>query len=184
MNVERAPTLPLSNKISILLMDMNAERRALRKKVLTLHGAEVIDATDVVEAASIWHRDRYNLILMDIRMDHRACIAWRDEIKKEMPQQIVAFLVGRPNYIALDPSVGSYVAEAHGTQWGDSLRVAIRNGCASLPQRNGLLEARWRIAAGKTLNGAPSQPESCPEPVGDHSQVKTSPAEAGTLQES
>jgi len=181
MNVGQAPPARLPNKISILLMDGNAERRALRKKVLTRHGVEVVGATDLLEAASIWHRDRYDLILMDIRMDHRGCIAWRDEIKKEKPQQIVAFLVGRPHYVDLDPSVGSYVAEEHGAQWEDSLRVTIKNGCASLPQRNGLLEARWRIAAARKLHGFSSQTaqlSSYQKPAGVDPELDTSPAEA------
>ncbi len=156
MNVEQPQATRPPNKISFLLMDSNSERRALRKKILTLHGVEVVGASDLTEASSIWHRDRYDVVLIDIRTDHRSCIAWRDEIKKEKPQQLVAFLVGKPNYIDLDPLLGSYVAEEHGRQWGDSLRLAIRESCASLPQRNGLVEAGWRIAAARKMNGAPS----------------------------
>jgi hypothetical protein len=169
-------------KISILLMDMNAERRALREKILALHGVEVVGATDLTEATSIWHRDRYDLILIDIRMDHRSCIAWRDEIKKENPQQVIAFLVGKPDYVVVDPSLGSYVGEEHGRQWGDALRAAIRESCSSLPERNGLLEARWRIAAARKLNGASSstlQIESGKELVslGQDANVGTLPAD-------
>ncbi len=157
MSMERVPSSRSSTKISVLLIDRNSGRRALRMKVLTLRGLDVVGATDVIEAASIWHPDRYDLILVDIRMDHRSCIAWRDEIKKQKPKQIIAFLVGKPNYIDLHPLPGSYITEEHGAQWGDSMRVAISNGCASLPQRNGLLEARWRIAATKQLTGASSR---------------------------
>jgi hypothetical protein len=42
-------------------MDSNSERRALRKKILALHGVEMIGAGDLGEAASIWHRDRYDM---------------------------------------------------------------------------------------------------------------------------
>lgn len=153
MNAGQVQNLQSLNKISMLLMDMNADRRALRKKILELHGVEVAGATDLLEAASIWHRDRYDVVLIDIRMDHRGCIAWRDEIKKEKPQQIVAFLVGKPNYVDLDPLLGSYVGEEHGMQWADSMSQAIKDSCASLPQRNGFVEAGWRIAAARKLNG-------------------------------
>jgi len=81
MNVGQ-PSPTTRAKLSILLMDINAERRTLRKKALSLHGLEVISATDLVEASSIWYRDRYDLVLMDIRRDHYGCLAWRDEIKK------------------------------------------------------------------------------------------------------
>jgi hypothetical protein len=152
-------------------------------KALMLRGVDVVGATDVIEATSIWQPDRYDLVLVDIRMDHRSCIAWRDEIKKQKPKQIVAFLVGRPNYIDMEPLVGSYVAEDHGAQWGDAMRLAISNGCASLPQRYGLLEARWRIAAGKKLNGTSSRATQAvvAEPsVIDVSALYTAPAETVT----
>jgi len=144
---------PAATELRILLMDANAERRSLRKKIMALHGAEVIGAGDLVEAASIWHRDRYDMVLIDIRRDHHGCMAWRDEIKKEAPRQLVAFLVGKPGYVALEPSPTSYVAEEHGAQWGDSLRRAVQQGCELLPQRNSFVEAGWRIAMAKKMSG-------------------------------
>jgi CheY-like chemotaxis protein len=167
MNVGQPQATRSTNKICMLLMDANAERRALRTKILALHGIEVVGATDLTEASSIWHRDRYDLILIDIRTDHRSCIAWRDEIKKEKPKQIIAFLVGKPNYVDLDPIVGSYVAEEHGTEWGDSLRAAIRKSCASLPQRNSFVEVGWRISAARKLNGASCQTSQLEGPTKD-----------------
>jgi len=153
------------NKPSILLMDANSERRALRKRIMALHGVEVVGACDLTEAASIWHRDRYDAVLIDIRRDHHGCIAWRDEIKKEKPQQIVAFLVGKPEYIELHPLAGSYVAEEQGAQWGDSLRKAIRESCASLPQRHGFVEAGWRIATARRLDGTTFHASHLPGPT-------------------
>ncbi len=166
MNVGQPPstTKPWS-RITILLMDTNSERRALRRKILALHGVEVIGACDLLEASSIWHRDRYDMVLMDIRADHHGCLAWRDEIKKESPQQMVAFLVGGPRYIDIDPLANSYVAEEHGLQWGDSMRRAIRKSCDLLPQRNGFVEAGWRIAAGRKINRVPAKPSERPSPA-------------------
>jgi len=108
MNVGHRPlaTKPPSN-ITILLMDTNSERRALRRKVLALHGVEVVGACDLLEASSIWHRDRYDMVLMDIRADHHGCLSWRDEIKKESPEQMVAFLVGGPKYVDVAPLANS-----------------------------------------------------------------------------
>jgi CheY-like chemotaxis protein len=145
----------LFTKASILLVDANAERRALRRKILSMRGVEVVAACDVTEASSIWHRDRYDMVLIDIRRDRRGSLAWRDEIKKEKPQQIVAFLVGGPRYVDFEPLADSYTAEEHGAQWGDSLRQAVKKSCESLPQRNSFVEARWRIAAARRINGTP-----------------------------
>ena len=146
-------------------MDGNSERRALRKRIMALHGVEVVGACDLTEAASIWRRDRYDAVLIEIRKDHHGCIAWRDEIKKEKPQQIVAFLVGKPEYIELHPLAGSYVAEEQGAQWGDSLRKAIRESCASLPQRHGFVEAGWRIATARRLDGTTFHASHLPGPT-------------------
>jgi CheY-like chemotaxis protein len=145
------------SKLSILLIDSNAERRALRRKILSQRGVDVIDAPDLLEASAIWHRDRYNLVLMDIRNDHHGCMAWRDEIKKEDPKQVVAFLVGPPRFIDLEPLLNSYLPEEHGTEWGNSLRQAVREACGSLPQRNSFVEVGYRIAAARKLSGVPSQ---------------------------
>jgi hypothetical protein len=144
-------------------MDANSERRALRKKVLALHGAEVIGACDLAEAASICHRDRYDMVLIDIRRDHLGCIAWRDEIKHQAPRQFVAFLVGKPGYISLEPAPTSYLVEEDGAQWGDSLRKAIRDNCELLQQRNSFVEAGWRIAVGRKMKASPAKSPSLDE---------------------
>ena len=143
------------HKVSILLIDTNSERRSMRRKIMAVHGVEIVGASDLAEASSIWHRDRYDMVLIDIRSDHQGCLAFRDEIKKDSAHQIVAFLVGKPKFIDMEPLLGSYVAEEYGVQWGDGMRKAVRESCDSLLQRNGLVEATWRIAAGRKINGAP-----------------------------
>lgn len=172
MNLGDPSSVPKSPaRLSILLVDGNVERRALRKKILDLRGIEVIAAGDLTEASSIWHPDRYDLVLMDIRSNHYGCMAWRNEIKKENPKQIVAFLVGPPRFVDLEPVPHSYMAEEHGTQWGDSMRQAVREACGSLPQRNGFVEVGYRIAVARQLSGLPPRhiaavelPDDAPEP--------------------
>jgi CheY-like chemotaxis protein len=151
----RHPLLP-DHKFSVLLMDINAERRKLRTRIMGLHGLDVIVACDLTEASLFWHRDRYDMVLMDIRADHRGCIELRDEIKKQQPGQIVGFLVGGPKFVDLEPAFDSYVHEEHGSKWGDSLRQAVRESCASLPQRNGFVEASWRISLARKAKPAHS----------------------------
>jgi hypothetical protein len=50
-------------------------------------------------------------------------------------------------------------------EWGESLRNAVRESCELLPQRNGFVEASWRIAATKTRNGRQGQTNSVEEPL-------------------
>lgn len=152
-------------KKCVLLMDTNTERRALRKKIMALHGVEMIGACDLDEAGLVWHPDRYDMVLIDIRRNHAGALAFRDEIKRDSPGQLVAFLVGRPDFVALQPAPGSYVPEAHGMEWGESLRTAVRESCELLPQRNGFVEASWRIAAAKTRGGPQGQTDSVKEPL-------------------
>ena len=152
--VHQPATAKAPVKLCILLMDANSERRALRTRIMALHGVEVVGAADLAEAGSVWHRDRYDMVLIDIRRDYLGCLAWRNEIKKEKPEQVVAFLVGKPRYVDLAPLENSYLAEKSSMEWGDSMRLAVRQSCESLPQRNGLAEAIWRITAAKRINGA------------------------------
>jgi CheY-like chemotaxis protein len=156
---------PAPPKPSILLVDSNAERRSLRKRILSLRGVEVIGVTDLMEASSIWHRDRYDLVLMDIRNNHYGCLAWRDEIKKENPKQIVAFLVGEPRYVDLEPQPDSYVAEEHGSEWGELFRRTVREACKSLSQRNGFAEVGYRIAMARKMRGLPPRGVGAAEPA-------------------
>src|SRR5271166_1637197 len=158
-----ANTVPF--KRCALLMDSNPERRALRKKIMALHGVEMVGAGNLDEAASIWHRDRYDMVLIDLRLDYRGALAFRDEIKKDSPTQMVAFLVGKPDYVSLHPAPGSYVPEEHGTEWGEAMRKAMKQSCESLPQRNGFVEAGFRIATAKRVNGLQGQADPAEEPL-------------------
>jgi hypothetical protein len=47
---------------------------------------------------------------------------------------------------------GRIFPEQHGMEWGDSLRKAVKESCESLPQRNGFVEAGFRIASAKRRN--------------------------------
>jgi hypothetical protein len=184
MNVGHMPSPTKPPAKSILLMDSNAERRALRRRILGLHGIEVIGAGDLAEASSIWHRDRYDLVLIDIRRDYRGCVAWRDEIEKENPKQIVAFLVGQPHYLDLHPLPDSYLAEEHSGEWGNLLRHAVRSACSCLPQRNGFAEVGYRIALARKMSGLPPRgmepADDAPEQVVDDSILHSSAAETQT----
>ena len=144
----------LSKKKNVLLVDTNSERRALRQKILKLQGMDVVVCSDLDEARALWQRERYHLVLIDIRTDHFGSLAFRLEIKKTSPAQLVAFLVGQPDYVALAPLVGSYTPDAPYVQWGEAVRKSMRDSCELLPQRNGFLEASWMIRASKRLRGS------------------------------
>ena len=99
---QQRPATTTTSKLSILLMDGNSERRALRRKIMGLHGVEIVGASDLSEANTLWQRNRYDMVLIDIRRDYRGCTAWGDEIKQEDPHQVVAFLVGKPRFVEFE----------------------------------------------------------------------------------
>jgi CheY-like chemotaxis protein len=170
-----------SSKRIVLLVDTNFERRTLRKKVLKLQGVEVIVCSDLAEATSIWQRERYHLVLIDIRADHFGSMAFRDEIRKDSPTQLVAFLVGRPNYIAFAPSIRSYIPDAQCALWGEAVRRSMHTSCELLPQRNGFLEASWMIKASKRLRGSMESAADHPLPVPETSNNPSSTGPAMEL---
>jgi hypothetical protein len=45
------------------------------------------------------------------------------------------------------------------------MRSAIRKSCDLLPQRNGFVEAGWRIAAARKINRAPANNSERPSPA-------------------
>ena len=110
MHVGQKPSLiNTCDKPSILLMDANSERRALRKKIMALYGIEVVGACD---------------------------LTGRDEIKKEKPQQIVVFVVGKPKYIELNPLAGPM-----------SSKSRMRNGKIPCAKQSGKAATLYRKGA-------------------------------------
>ena len=117
-------------------------------------GVEVDCAADIGEARSLWNADSYSLVLLDVRNDLTSACEFCDEIRSAKPPQVVAFLVGKPNYLAGSPgSEDTAPAEAqngHGG-WNEMVAALYATACEELPRRFGFQEASWRIAAVRTL---------------------------------
>jgi len=48
-------------------------------------------------------------------------------------------------------------------EWGDAMRKALQQSCEALPQRNGFVEAGFRIATAKRRNGGQVQADPAEE---------------------
>ena len=144
---------PARNK-RILLVVSDDVRRDLRARVLRKLGADVECAADISEARSLWRADSYNLVLLDVSRD--ACDAGEfcADLKAAKPPQALAFLVGKPDYIAASPRVdGVFEADdsnGHGA-WGDVVASLFASACQGLSRRWGFQEAAWRIAAARSM---------------------------------
>jgi len=145
----------LSGKRRILLVDTYANKRDLRAKIMRKLGVEVDCAADITEARALWQADSYSLVLVDVRNDSVNVQEFCSEIRSAKPPQAVAFLVGKPEYLAGAPGADEVlvVGKNNGHDaWGQTVAALYANACEASPRRWGFQEASWRIAAVRTLN--------------------------------
>ena len=145
---------PAASKKRILLVVSDDVRRDLRARVLRKLGADVECAADISEARSVWRADSYDLVLLDVVRDARNAEEFCTEVKAAKPPQAVAFLVGKPDYIAASPRIDGVATggDINGQgAWGDVLASLFASACQGLSRRWGFQEAAWRIAAARSV---------------------------------
>ena len=97
--------LPSSlKKKRVLLVDVCAAKRDLRAEVMRKLGMEVDCAADISEARSWWRADLYDLVLINVDKGAGHRDKFCDDIRSATPRQQLAFLVGKPEYLANVPS--------------------------------------------------------------------------------
>jgi CheY-like chemotaxis protein len=99
-------------KKTVLLVDINSETREARARMLRSLGVTVHCAANSRSARSRYDSGAYNLVLVDLGPDAAAAEQLAAEMKQARPRQLVAFLVGRPFYLA--SSLGSAGAKTRG----------------------------------------------------------------------
>src|SRR5436305_13260337 len=93
--------LPSSlKKKRVLLVDVCAAKRDLRAEVMRKLGMEVDCAADISEARSWWRADLYDLVLINVDKGAGHRDKFCDDIRSATPRQQLAFLGGRPEYLA------------------------------------------------------------------------------------
>lgn len=171
------PTRGPLKKKRVLLVDASPTKRDMRAEVMRKLGMEVDCAADISEARSWWRADLYNLVLMNVDNDLGHRDRFCEDLRGATPPQQLAFLVGKPEYLADSPN-GEFVAlaEADGDRaLVDEARAALAVGPAgALPQRWGILEASRRISAVRSLSHVRSKAISeRPKPARD-SEIRQS----------
>ena len=138
----------------VLLVDTYATKRDLRSKIMRKLGVDVDCAADIAEARTMWQAASYSLVLVDVHNDAVNVQEFCDEVRSAKPPQSVAFLVGKPGYLAGSPISDDGTArpaqDAYGA-WGETVIAMYANACVALPRRYGFQEASWRIAATRSL---------------------------------
>jgi len=146
-----APELPESRPSSIkkkrvLLVD-SSPKRDLRAEAMRKVGVDVDCAADVVEARCWWKPDLYDLVLISAASEHGRRDKFCGEIRNAMPSQRLAFLVGKPEYLAASPNPDEPSVPNDGHASSADLKIAGARGIADNPsERWGIMEACQRMS--------------------------------------
>jgi hypothetical protein len=134
-------------------------------------GMDVDCAADISEARSWWRADLYNLVLVNVENESGHRDKFCADIRNATPPQQLAFLVGKPDYLADWPNAdGLSSAPEVGNQdcWGEVRKALGADIPGGPPQRWGILEASRRISAVRSLSHARSKAlRERPEPARD-----------------
>lgn len=142
----------LPAKKKVLLVVSNMSKRNLRASVLRKHGLDVVCASRVSDARMLWHPLTYDLVLFDARNDQANATELCVEMRSRAPKQRIAFLVGKPEYLASSPApFEEGFVEEMPTRCEENVRQLMTNACEALPRRGGFLEARWRMALARSV---------------------------------
>src|SRR5215813_11015586 len=137
-------------KKRVLLIDSSHTKRDLRAEVLRKLGIDVDSAADIAEARSWWKPALYDLVLinMEKRPGHRDRFC--DDLRSATPPQRLAFLVGRPEYLADSPKLEEELPMENGeaqTVIGSAKDTNPPDNGDLMTKRWGILEASRRISA-------------------------------------
>lgn len=148
----------------VLLVIANTSRRNLRANVFRDVGMEVVCAAHVREARDLWHPNVYALVVLDMRLHSADAAELCSEMKAKSPGQGIVWLVGSPEFLSSKPLLDRKTVE-DSTACANNVRQIMANACEALPRRGGFLEARWRMALGRSVR--PARKEQGPMRLGE-----------------
>ena len=165
-----APT-PVKKK-RVLLVDGSHAKRDLRCEVMRKMGIEVDCAADIGEARSWWRADLYDLVLVNMEKGPGHRDQFCEDVRGATPPQRLAFLVGKPEYLAEapqadDPALLRSFEEDRGVLGDVKAALSVDSGDST--QRWGILEASRRISAVRSACSARTQAmRNRPAPLRDY----------------
>jgi hypothetical protein len=180
---------PPAKKRRVLLVDMSPARSDLRAEVMRKRGMDVDCAADMIEARSWWRADLYNLVLIDGDTELGRRDKFCEDMRSATPPQRLAFLVGKPGYLADEPNqiaAASLQGDNEVPSSEDLGTSLLADGLGILPQRWGILEACKQISAVRCMSDARSKAiRQRPAPIRDcePQRSKRPSVELGALSE-
>ena len=152
-------------KKRVLLIDTSRAKRDLRSETMRKLGVEVDCAADISEARCWWRADLYDLVLIHVDDAAAPRDKFCDDMRSATPPQQVMFLVGKPEYLAIAPSLDADFSQLSSVPVDDSepgvwndVKTALTATLSNAPsQRWGILEACRRISAVRSVSEARSK---------------------------
>jgi CheY-like chemotaxis protein len=146
-------------KNRVLLVDASAQKRTLRAEIMRKLGMDVDCAADIGEARSWWKVDFYDLVLIHMEKGEGHRDQFCEDVRRASPLQRLAFLVGKPEYLANSPNVDELFSpgNGHASSVAGDIKAALSTDAGGLSQRWGILEASRRISAVRSACSARTQ---------------------------
>jgi hypothetical protein len=122
-------------------------------------GMDVDCACDISEARFWWRADLYNLVLINLENGLSHWDKFCADIRAATPPQKLAFLVGKPEYLAESPTLPDPPGpKPNGdTQLGGETKTCHATGALERPAVQwGIMEASRRISAVRSVSAARS----------------------------
>jgi len=151
-----APIPSAVKKKRVLLIDSSNAKRDLRAEMMRKLGIDVDSAADIVEARTWWRPALYDLVLIHMEEGRGQRDKFCDDVKSATPPQRLAFLVGKPEYLANSPKAD----QEFGAENGEAVlkeKVIVVADLGQTNQRWGILEASRKISAVRSASIARTQ---------------------------
>ncbi|HVO61962.1 MAG TPA: response regulator [Terriglobales bacterium] len=146
-------------KKRVLLVDTCRAQRDMRGETMRRMGMEVDCAADISEARCWWRPELYDLVLFHVETELPHMYKFWDDIRATTPSQQVAFLVGKPEYLAASPNGDASASEQVSTAavLPDSGPSLSRRETPGVPGYWGIMEACRRISTVRSIADARSR---------------------------
>lgn len=151
------PSVSVKKK-RLLLVDTSRAQRDMRVDTMRRLGIEVDSAADISEARCWWRPDLYDLVLFHVEDELPQMYRFWDDIRTATPSQRVAFLIGKPEYLAASPNDNGSGLENAVAPEGllDPALPSVRTS-PEHPNNWGIMEACRRISAVRSIADARSR---------------------------
>jgi CheY-like chemotaxis protein len=148
LRVSQPLPTPIKKK-RVLLVDNSHAKRDLRAEIMRKVGMDVDCAADITEARVWWRADLYDLVLINAQNEHGRRDKFCEDVRGATPSQQLAFLVGKPEYLANSPNLDAALPalDDDGPIVLEEVKAALADSATEAPSQVwGILEACRQIS--------------------------------------